>query len=140
MFSSLRLFSQVVCPDAECSRDPCLFSHDPAMRKKNAAAGPSTIKGQDQVSDVAGRGSTAINADAGPSKGPAKSQVSVDYHIGRLGATELTLTISPTQEPPSKVQKTQPIPALDVKPKVPILIADPKTSRQNLVDRKKACE
>ncbi len=41
MFSTLKLFSQVPCPDPSCSRSPCLFSHDPAIIATRVAATPS---------------------------------------------------------------------------------------------------
>jgi hypothetical protein len=47
MFSTLKLFAQVPCPDRECPRVPCLFSHDPrilATRPSTAPAQTSTAQ------------------------------------------------------------------------------------------------
>jgi hypothetical protein len=44
MFSTLKLFSQIPCPDLTCSRSPCLFSHDPAVLATRASEKRSILK------------------------------------------------------------------------------------------------
>lgn len=41
MFSNLGLFKEVGCPDPNCQRKPCLFSHNPILMKE-AQEGTST--------------------------------------------------------------------------------------------------